>query len=377
MKVSESYISRMLKKRSDDFDWPVYPVYSHGAEKSCIDESFQIMLDVSREIWHKHGKGIGYLKPWHDEYQTVDAMKSADWYLDAAKFLKFFKKFEISLKSYCYFVCFYSDYMRWETFDSLYLREDCRSWTRKLYKYVDCSNEALHGVVSFLVHYTNHDIEKCHTGAVIKPSILVETDVSGRGERFGLYQRIADRMHYFEKEDIDYRIWMEQKFTQILESFEDTKYVHLKAVVNRNSFDPSFADIAEMVNDEWREVKEFLGLPIKCDFTDEVIPFGWQPATDDQDDKKKIVSVDKDGYYYYDDGTQRRGTRHYFRNIHYNIGCKPENFKKLKDRWYKKSLVMSTPTWEEYSKYAVYPGIWDEEGNSINGRGKAIKWRTR
>jgi len=388
MRVNDTYARRLVGQSSTSVPWPVYPVYASENECSFIDEYFRIMLSVSSEIWQKHEKGIGFLRPWHDEYIDTDTrqynvakMKEADWYdEEMLKFLRVIHDWGVSFRVYCYFTCFYSDYSNWETVEGLYYRPQCRNWTHKVFEYVKESNEYLDKVVGFLSMYMDMHVEKCGYGAIVNPNSLLETDKKwkkGTAKKFGLYHRIADRIYFFEKKDIDQALWMSQKFDNIIKAFKDNKYVHLKTIVNRNSFDPSFDEIKEIANDEWREIRTFLSLSIDCDFPDGMIPVGWKPAADDFDDKNKIVSIDKDGYYYYSDGTQRRGNRHYFSNKYLALGCTPENFEKFKNSWDKKSLVMSTPTWEDYEKYAVYPGKWDMEGEPTNGRGKSVKWRKR
>ena len=40
-------------------------------------------------------------------------------------------------------------------------------------------------------------------------------------------------------------------------------------------------------------------------------------------------------------------------------------------------MFTSKPTWEEYKEFAMYPGMWNEDGSSVNGRIKPIKWRKK
>jgi preprotein translocase subunit Sss1 len=51
----------------------------------------------------------------------------------------------------------------------------------------------------------------------------------------------------------------------------------------------------------------------------------------------------------------------------------------LKDDWKKESRVSQTPTWQEYSAWAVFPGMWDVNGLGLAMESgqviKNVKWR--
>jgi hypothetical protein len=170
---------------------------------------------------------------------------------------------------------------------------------------------------------------------------------------------------------IDVELWLNTKFHRCKGAVD---FVYLSTIVNVNAFDPDLADLHSAQVDPWREIRDFLGLSRNCDFPDGVIPKGWRPANEDMRSVSEITRVAKDGYYFYSDGEQRRGRMHHARNKYFLIGCTPENFKFFKSDWDNPAYLTSSPSYEDYLRYGVYPGVWDEHGKSTNGRGPNVRW---
>jgi len=111
-----------------------------------------------------------------------------------------------------------------------------------------------------------------------------------------------------------------------------------------------------------------------CQIVDGSIPKGWLPST--YGNLKDIVKIYATGVYFMKDGSQYRGKRHYAQNSYYVIKCVPENFKDFWKTWQDPKLLSATPTWDEYSKWALEANLWDEQGNPLTRLcGKAVKWR--
>ncbi|MDC1299914.1 hypothetical protein N8Z24_00245 [bacterium] len=249
-----------------------------------------------------------------------------------------------------------------------------RSWVKKLRRSAE-SSERLDKLADFILKFVTVQVEK--TGqAHFSRSSLVKDDIGGSGKCLELYHKTLNRMNQLESLNVDPEIWLEEKFNRFLRFYPDSK-VHFATMVQTNGVDPDITEIQKLSNDPWREIRQFLNLSTDCEFVDGFIPKGWGAASDDRDDLSKIAYINGDGYYYYKDGTQRKGKRHYSTNLFFNIKCMPENFQEFKEDWHDPRKLTGPPTWGEYSNWAKNPDVWDESGDSTNGRVKAITWRKK
>ena len=218
-------------------------------------------------------------------------------------------------------------------------------------------------------------VEKSGRAHISRSSILKE-DIGSSGKCLQLYHKALQRINALESLGVVPEVWLEEKVNRCIEFFPDSP-IHFATIVNVNGVDPNIEDIKKLTNDPWREIRQFLGLSPDCEFVDGFIPKGWGAASEDKEDLKKIAYINGDGYYYYRDGTQRKGKRHYSTNLFFVIKCTPENFEEFKQTWWDPRRLSGSPTWVEYSKWGKTPEVWNEFGESMNGRVRAIKWRSK
>lgn len=358
-----------------DFVLPegICPVKFSSEHTTDIRKFLPELTEISRQMWTYLGY-VGLIQPWHDSSDRQmwfklgeDKLKLFFWTMDGM---------DVDWRTYCVLSFAMSEYSYWERLQLLLNNKSHWSWVRKLRKHAG-SSERLDEVADFLLKFIYLQIET-YGHAKIKTSASVKIDTANivKGKKptqyFAVYHQIADRISQLTSAGVDYSVWLDEKFQKCKASKVD--YIYLSTIVNMNGFDPDLTDMHEATNDEWREIRDFLGLSRRCEFPDGCIPKGWTPAVESTQNPLSIVRVMKDGYYFYADGEQRRGRAHYARNKYLMIKCTPENFKNFKAGWGNPMYLTASPTWAEYSAYAVYPGLWDEKGKSTNERGANIRW---
>jgi hypothetical protein len=181
-------------------------------------------------------------------------------------------------------------------------------------------------------------------------------------------------LRILDAKGIDSEYWLRQKILKFIKFKPEEQQIPFRAIVNANNLDPDLKVIKEQASDPWNAIRQYLELPDNCQFPDGYIPKGWMPAGDDTNDKGNIVSITGDGFYRYNDGSQWRGRRHYAANKYYTIKCDFSNFSQFQPDWMDSRFISRKPTWEEYSKWALYPNIWNEQGESLCNC-KPVKWR--
>jgi len=328
------------------------------------------LVGMSRLIWSYLGY-TGLIDPWHDNqyeafrFQHNSILGLMD-YLDEA---------DVSLEAYSAFVFPVIPYERYAGVGKFLYNKGERSWMTKLRKYVKDQDELDYAADIFL-QFIQLQVEHFGKAALKKSSIVRHDDNTKGAMHFEGYHRLIDRIRQLKSQDVDPEIWLEEKFLKAKEMFPK-KPVLYRTIINVNALDPDIAELKQKSNDPWRDIRNFLGLSLDCELTDGYIPKGWHPSSDDRDELKRVVKLDGDGHYYYEDGTQRRGKRHYAVNSYFVIKCTPDNFEFFKEEWLDARRLTQSPTWDEYMKWGASPNLWDAEGNTTSGRGRAIKWRKR
>jgi hypothetical protein len=308
--------------------------------------------------------------PWHEEDDSRKIFNFQQRTL--IQLIKHLEDNDINFKSYCTLICVVSDYDKYERPALLFGQRNHWIWFKRFREYAK-TRSMVDDVSCFILKFVELQVKHLNR-AIINPNSIIGNDVDGSKKAFVTYHRIVDRINQLNSFGINYIDWIEYKFDNCVK-FKPKDSVLIKTIVNHNGLDPNLDELKNKVNDQWREIRKFLNLSDECEFADGFIPKGWSPSQDDFSDTKKITVITGDGFYFYPNGEQRKGKRHYASNTYLGIKCDPLNFHEFIDSWHKTSMLVSTPTWEEYRKYSMYPGRWDDVGEPILGRGKSVKWR--
>lgn len=345
------------------------PVYftSSNRKEYWVEREAEIRK-ISSEVWGMLNYA-GYLTPWHEKPVFSHQQKTMD---------RIFYKIEekgINWQLYCYLVFVTSEHKKWDSPCTLMGGAAGLSWMKKLYD--EFGEYIVHQIVTAL--YKFFELQYKHYGALnIEFKSLIRKDVrAGKsGKYLEVIHKLGHRLVQLHNLEVPFAFWLENKMENF-KSFQPKSIPNLITMVNSNGLDPNIEELKERLSDPWTEVKEFLGLPYDCQFVDGFIPKGWQPIAEEYIDPWRIKKVSKDGHYLLDDGSQRRGKYHYIKNTYLCIKCDPVNFNEFKKTWMDPRLYVSTPTWDEYDKWALHPGLWDAEGTATNGISKPVKWRMR
>lgn len=347
----------------------VQPYYLKKSDRVYVEHYFPAMREMSSRLWSYFGYA-GLSVPWFDHAER----ELEGSYYNLVDFVKTLEAHDISFYSYCMLIiplCGYESYRL-----PHYLFSDNKkdwAWLRKLRDYVE-TKENLDKVAHFLSVFFEQQIQ--YSGkAYLKKTAVIRGNPDNSGMHFEGYHRVFDRIRQIEGCGISYESWIKAKFENGKKAFNDE--INLRALININKLDPDLGKLKEAVQDPWSEIKEFLGLSQECKITDGYIPKGWLPSNDDFDRSDDIVEVRGDGFYFRSDGSQRKGKSHYLQNTYYGIRCDTTNFHLFKKSWKNPLFLIKKPTWEEYRKWAIYPGIWGEDGKSVSGIVKPIKWRKK
>jgi hypothetical protein len=339
-------------------------------DSSILESKKDILIGVSRAVY-SYKNFTGTNNAWHDHPEVF----FKKW--DVTKLFNILEEREIPIESYAVLSALAAPPSKFVSPGKLYGTIPMLAWLSELREYCETA-ELFKEVAEVSLHLLRFQTtEKYHVYFTQSNIVKKVEDILGAEARDAkyaeVYSTLADRIRKFHYDKIDPILWIEEKFKKCIKSFKDD--VAFSAIINLNSLEPDLKALSAITNDEWREIRQFLELSPFCQFTDGYIPKGWRAANDDRDELLKVVRITGDGYYYYEDGTQRRGKRHYLQNQYFVIKCTPENFKEFKESWDDKRLLAGTPTWEEYDKYGVEPKYWGEDGKSLNGRGQPAKWR--
>lgn len=340
--------------------------------KAVNDKYKASLIQMSRELYCYQGySGLG--DPWHDKPDPM-------WQYSAKTItglINYLDQEDITLESYAIFIFPLVHYSKYNKVGSLIYSKGHRSWMKKLRQYAgsaDMFDEAADLLFQFFLLQVEYD--KSHKLHINSSSVVVkDMEVTNSGKYCEPYHRLIDRIRQFHELGINPEIWLREKVRKCVEVYPDSSLL-IKTIVNINGLEPTVDDLRIYTEDTWLEIRNFLGLSQDCEFIDDSIPKGWGSSGDDYEELKDVAKIGKDGYYYYSDGTQRRGKCHYSGNTKLIIGCNPENFKEFKDEWLDPRLLVAKPTWSEYNQWATYPGLWDSNGNAVNGRGRPVKWRS-
>ena len=290
----------------------VKPVYFTPRNRLDPDLFYVELIDMSRYLWTCMGF-TGLIQPWHDSPDPFkllricrDQMRRWFWICS---------DMDVHWKSYCVLSFCMTEYISYERPTLLIGQRQHWTWIRKFRKYAK-SRERVDDVAFFMLEFIRLQIE--HKGGARLPRkvFVGPDDLSWKKKKpkaLVLYNRIADRITQFRAEGVDYFDWLGAKcynYRKVNPGFT----IPITAIVNVNPLDPDFDVLRSRAADEWRSLREFLGLSPECEFPDNCIPKGWQPASDDVDDRGKIRKITADGYYYDEKGAQRRGKRHYATN---------------------------------------------------------------
>ena len=327
-----------------------------------------IFPEISRIIWQYFGYS-GQITPWHDNIPVVYFPSFVNY---LQKSIASLVENDISIYSFGYLTLPFHEVSDWERPTLLFGAKVHISWAKRLRKFIG-SREGMDYLADFMISYYQTCVQYFGNATLEKGQIIKKRESSYVYEG---YERLWGRILEITSEGADPIMWMQQKVDKFSKCYPKDR-INFNCLVNKNGLDPNLEDLQKRVGDPWVEIKDFLGLSIDCEIVDGYIPKGWQTSGEDFEDRRRIVRITGDGFYYYENNSQRRGKRHYAGNTNYGIKCDPSNFAVFKDSWLDESLLMVAPTWEEYSKWAIYPDIWGEDGVSKNGRGRSIKWRRK
>lgn len=349
----------------------LYPVYfTETTKKDYFTNNIEEFTKISREVWGMMNYA-GMLTPWHDTGRPI-------WDGQKKSLNTFFHNLEeagVSWQLYCYLIFITMEWNKWDSPCTLIGGRPELSWVRKLYE--EFGEYTVSQTVMAL--YKFFELQYQYYGELnFERKNLIRKDTrSGKsGKCLEAIHKLGRRVIQIHNLGIPFSVWLEDKM-EAFHKYQPKAIPNLATMVNHNGLDPNVEEIKERLADPWTEIKDFLGLPSDCLFADGSIPKGWQPIIEEYIDPKRIKKINKDGHYLIDDGSQRRGKYHYIKNTYLCISCTPENFSRFKSTWKDPRLYVSTPTWEEYSQWALNPGLWDAEGNATNERSKPVKWRTK
>jgi hypothetical protein len=375
MKKDLTHMNKMIEAekhplRSTAADLGLSPIYFDANTLADITQYTELLVDISRKCWSYFGYS-GLLTPWHDS-DPKSLLKYQSKSLRAL--LVFLKTEDINIESYCALSGVLSDYSRYERPALLFCYRPYWSWLAKLRRYAGGSSR-VDEVADFVMCFVLLQVEYMG-GAFLSENSVKDKDFSDGGKMFlSTFHRLMDRINQLSALGIDSKDWLREKFKIAYNSVPDQK-VYINTIVNLNAFDPNVEELRSKLKDPWREVREFLQLSDECEFPDGFIPKGWNISSSDAKDLEKVVKVMGDGFYYYKDNSQRRGVRHYASNRYFIIKCDYSNFGEFKSRWHDAAMLSAKPTWDEYSRWAMYPGVWDENGKSLRHT-KDVKWRKK
>jgi len=350
----------------------VYPV-KLGYENTVHVEQYMTELEyICRQLWTYLGyAGLGIF--WADDPSNEAILKKNQDKLE--NFFYYMDKIDVDWRSYLALVLPLRDYPSWQRLLLLVNSRNHWYWTADLRARAG-SSEALDELADFVYRFIEKQIN-LYGSARVKTSSRIQVkdgkkkSSSFRTKYYAVYTLLVDRFKQLHEQGVDPMIWLDVKF----DAASKLDFVYLSTIANYNGFDPDLANLTAVVNDDWREIRSFLGLSRSCKFPDGSIPVGWLPHKDDPNDIWDIARVTKDGFYYYSNGEQRRGKYHYMKNRYHLIACTPSNFHMFKDSWRDVRRLTDRPTWAEYSQFAVYPDMWNEKGEAVNGRMPNVRWR--
>jgi len=366
------HLSSTTPIRSQEIPAGKHPVTFGYTDCVHVDHYLPELELICRQLWTYLGHaGLGPL--WADDSRNKiilaknpDKLKRFFWHMDSL---------DIDWRSYCYLVLPLVPYTSWERLLLLVNNARHWHWMYKLRQHVETS-EDLDELADFVLEFMRLQI--AHVGSArVSTSSSIQQEPgprkgkSWRNQYYAVYTQLATRLRQFKSQGIDSGLWLDTKFKRCMA----LDYVYLATVVNANGFDPDVSELRAIENDEWRAIRSHLGLARDCEFPDGQIPVGWQPPVEDPNNVWDIQSVTKDGFYFYANGEQRRGRFAYMKNRYHAIGCTPANFAQFVADWHDARRLTARPTWAEYSQYAVYPGMWNDKGESTNGRIPNVRWR--
>ncbi len=356
----------------------VRPIYFYGDSWIRPADCFDEIRDLCSQMWTCMGY-TGLSTPWHEVADPGVMFRAQSGYI--RKWLWKCWDMDVSWQSYLVLSLCMTDYSLYERPAILLGQRSHWTWIRAFRTYAG-SRERVDQVAFFMLELIRIQVENNNRAYFPRGSFLApdfnqkKKDTGKHPFKLELYGRISDRIQQMESEGVDYLEWLSAKCDN-LKKVDSATQLHVNAIVRSNSFDPKFEDLRVAAADEWLSIRRFLNLKSECTFPDGSIPKGWQPASDDMDDVSRILMIAADGYYYYADGTQRRGKRHYATNKYLTIRVTPENFGEFRESWYDPRLLSQRPTWDEYSRFALYPEIWNERGDNTSEYKviKSVKWR--
>jgi hypothetical protein len=325
-------------------------------------------INISTKMW-TYFRYAGLLKPWHDNPDILLYRYSTQLY----DLIEWLTNENVTIESYSIFSLSIATPDRFESPVKLFWYRADKSWIKKLRKYSE-THEMMDYSAYILMRFFEKQIEHTGRASIAKSSILRRENPAKAALCLEGYYRLVDRVRQLVSMNIHPEVWLTEKFDNCVKAFPK-EAVKFRTIVNLNGLEPNLDALKIIYSDPWREIKKFIGLSPNCQITDGYLPKGWSASTDDLDDLTKIVRITGDGYYYYPDGTQRRGRRHYSGNSYFVIKCDPSNFQEFKASWFDVRLLSVAPTFDEYLRYAAYPGMWDQDGKAVNERGKPIRWR--
>lgn len=343
------------------------PIYFDGRNLDDVSKYYNTIISICGEMWTLMGYS-GLMTPWHE----VDPKRELNFQKNhLQKLISTLNDMDVSVEAYCVVCCSISSHDKYQRPIMLLGQRAHWSWVKKLRSYAK-SRERTDDVAKLILEFIRLQVE--HIGrAYINSSTIIKSDPSGKGKFLSAYHKMIDRINQLDSKGINPLCWMKKKFMNGFEAVPDGK-VYFNTIVNINGFEPDLEKLSEELSDPWNEIKRFLGLPNDCLFSDGFIPKGWNVASDDPAELKNVVKITGDGFYYHRNGSQRRGKRHYASNKYFIIKCDHTNFGEFRNDWNKVTLLSSKPTWEEYSRWAMFPNVWDETGKSLIYT-KDIKWR--
>lgn len=337
-------------------------------KEQIVYNHYPSLIGFSKRVWGYFGYA-GLLTPWHDVPNLYYKTSQESLY----KFIQFLADENISLESYSMFCLSIASHDRFERPAKLFSNTCDRSCMKKLRRYAD-SIELLDEAAYILMRFLELQVDHKNKAIISRENILKRDEETKSKYFMEGFHRLVDRVRQLREYGVDPEIWLVEKFKRSVQFFPKD-HVKFRTIVNINGVDPDLNVLKSIYGDPWREIRQFLGLSFECQFPDNYIPKGWAPSGDDKDLLNRIAKITGDGYYYYEDGTQRKGKRHYLSNSYFVVKCDPSNFPLFKGGWNDPRMLSVNPTFEEYFKFGAYPDIWDMEGNATNGRGKSVRWR--